>query len=72
MFEVAWFETGSVKYVINICSVPCKHCSVVFLFDFTHFQKWGSLANYRKAEKIKNLRMLTLNTPMNLEDLKSE
>lgn len=76
MFEVAWFETGTVKYVINICSVPCKHCSVVFSFGyrfyFTHFQKWGSLANYRKAEKIKNLRMLTLNTPMNLEDLKSE
>lgn len=76
MFEVVWFEIGIVKYVINICSVLCKYCSVVFLFGycfyFIYFQKWGSLVNYRKVEKIKNLRMLMLNILMNLEDLKSE
>lgn len=30
MFVVARLETGSVKYVINIWGVPCKHYSVVF------------------------------------------
>lgn len=74
MFEVVWFEIGIVKYVINICSVLCKYCSVVFgyCFYFIYFQKWGSLVNYRKVEKIKNLRMLMLNILMNLEDLKSK
>lgn len=65
MFEVAWFETGSVKYVINICSVPCKHCSVVFLFGYRFYLmgKLGKLQKSRKNKKLKNVDAEYSNEP---------
>lgn len=65
MFEVAWFETGTVKYVINICSVPCKHCSVVpFLFySLPEMGKLGKLQKSRKNKKLKNVDAEYSNEP---------
>lgn len=65
MFEVAWFETGSVKYVINICSVPCKHCSVgtVFIYSLPEMGKLGKLQKSRKNKKLKNVDAEYSNEP---------